>query len=210
MARTRVIRRPARIVRGVAGVVVAAAVVVAVAGAAPRMPDPTRHRPDVTGPSWTPAFIGLGSNLDDPPRQLDAALAALAALPGTRLVACAPRYGSDPVGPQDQPRFLNTVAALVTTLGAEALHAELRALEQRLGKVPPVVRFGPRRIDLDLLVYGDAVISTAVLEVPHPRLHERAFVLYPLAEIAPDLWIPGRGRVARLKAALRGDGLTLQ
>ena len=160
--------------------------------------------------SWTPAWIGLGSNLDDPPRQLDAATAALARLPETRLIAIARRYGSDPVGPQDQPRFLNTVASVLTTLDASALHAALRAAEQELGKVAPVVRFGPRRIDLDLLAYGQAVLQTETLTLPHPRLHERAFVLYPLAELAPDLWIPGRGRVATLKAAVRGDGLTLQ
>jgi len=164
----------------------------------------------MTASSWTPAWVGLGSNLDDPPRQLDAATAALARLPGTRLIAVARRYGSDPVGPQDQPRFLNTVAALLTTLPASELHAALRAAELELGKVTPLVRFGPRRIDLDLLAYGQAVIRTETLEVPHPRLHERAFVLYPLAELAPDLWIPGRGRVASLKAAVRGDGLTLQ
>jgi 2-amino-4-hydroxy-6-hydroxymethyldihydropteridine diphosphokinase len=164
----------------------------------------------MTGRSWTPAFIGLGSNLDDPPRQLDAALAALARIPDTRLVAVARRYGSDPVGPADQPRFLNTVAAVLTMLDASGLHAALRAAEVELGKVPPAVRFGPRRIDLDLLVFGAEVIRTDELEVPHPRMHERAFVLYPLAELAPDLWIPGCGRVARLKAAVRGDGLTLQ
>ena len=160
--------------------------------------------------SWTPAWIGLGSNLDDPPRQLDAAIAALGRLPGTRLIAVARRYGSDPVGPQDQPRFLNTAAALLTTLDATALHAALRSIELELGKVTPAVRFGPRCIDLDLLAYGQAVIQTEMLTVPHPRLHERAFVLYPLAELAPDLWIPGRGRVATLKAAVRGDGLTQQ
>ena len=164
----------------------------------------------MSGRPWTPAYIGLGSNLDDPPRQLDAATAALARLAGTRLVAAARRYGSDPVGPQDQPRFLNTVVAVLTMLDAPALHAALGVAERELGKVPPAVRFGPRRIDLDLLVYGDEVIRSDELEVPHPRLHERAFVLYPLAELAPDLWIPGRGRVTRLKAAVSGDGLTLQ
>ena len=160
--------------------------------------------------SWTPAWIGLGSNLDDPLRQLDAATEGLARLPGTRLVAVARRYWSDPLGPQDQPRFLNSVVALITTQDALALHAALRGLEVALGKITPVQRFGPRRIDLDLLAFGATVIRTDELEVPHPRLHERAFVLYPLAELAPELWIPGRGRVARLKAAVRGDGLTLQ
>jgi 2-amino-4-hydroxy-6-hydroxymethyldihydropteridine diphosphokinase len=159
-------------------------------------------------PRWTPAWIGLGSNLDDPPRQLDAAVAGLAQLPGSRLVAVSRRYWSDPVGLQDQPRFLNAAAALVTQLDAPALHAALRALESALGKRPPAVRFGPRRIDLDLLAYDAVTLATPSLELPHPRLHERAFVLYPLAELAPELWIAGRGRVAALKAAVAGDGLS--
>ena len=158
--------------------------------------------------SWTPAWVGLGSNLDDPPRQLDAAVAGLARLPRSRLIAVSRRYWSDPVGPQDQPRFLNAAAALVTELGAGELHAALRALEVELGKRPPPVRFGPRRIDLDLLAYDALVLKTETLELPHPRLHERAFVLYPLAELAPELWIAGRGRVAALKAAVAGDGLS--
>jgi 2-amino-4-hydroxy-6-hydroxymethyldihydropteridine diphosphokinase len=157
------------------------------------------------GSWWTPAFIGLGSNLDDPPRQLDAAVAALALLPASVLIAVSPRYRSRPVGFQDQPDFVNAAAALLTRLDAEALHRELRALELRLGKRPPPVRFGPRRIDLDLLVYGTQTMRSPALELPHPRLHERAFVLYPLADIAPELWIPGRGRVAALRAAVAGD-----
>ncbi|HUO79148.1 MAG TPA: 2-amino-4-hydroxy-6-hydroxymethyldihydropteridine diphosphokinase [Steroidobacteraceae bacterium] len=164
--------------------------------------------PEPRASLWTPAWIGLGSNLDDPPRQLDAALAGLAALPRTRLVASSRRYWSDPVGPQDQPRFLNAAAALVTQLGAEPLHAALRTLETALGKRPPAVRFGPRRIDLDLLAYDALTFKSDTLELPHPRLHERAFVLYPLAELAPELWIAGRGRVAALKAAVAGDTLS--
>jgi 2-amino-4-hydroxy-6-hydroxymethyldihydropteridine diphosphokinase len=156
---------------------------------------------------WTPAWIGLGSNLDDPPRQLDAAVAALAALPNTTFVAGSRRYRSRPFGPQDQPDFLNAVVALVTRLDAAELHAALRAIESALGKVPPPVRFGPRRIDLDLLAHGAAVLVTDALELPHPRLHQRAFVLYPLAELAPELWIPGRGRVAALAAAVPGEGV---
>jgi len=157
---------------------------------------------------WTPAWIGLGSNLDDPPRQLDAAIAGLGRIPETRLIAVSRWYWSDPVGPQDQPRFLNAAAALLTRLGAVELHAALRALEGALGKTPPAVRFGPRRIDLDLLAYGALTLSTPTLELPHPRLHERAFVLYPLSELAPELWIAGRGRVAALKAAVAGDALS--
>ena len=157
---------------------------------------------------WTPAWVGLGSNLDDPARQLDAAFAGLGRLPETRLVARSRRYWTDPVGPQDQPRFLNAVAALLTRLVATELYRRLRALETELGKRPPPVLFGPRSIDLDLLAYGRLRLRSDVLELPHPRMHERAFVLYPLAELAPELWIPGRGRVAALKAAVPGDGLS--
>jgi len=158
---------------------------------------------------WTPAWIALGSNLDDPPRQLDAALVGLAALPETRFIAASRRYRSAPVGPQDQPEFLNMAASVLTRLTAPALHAALQALEVALGKRPPAVRFGPRRIDLDLLAYGTLVLDTPQLQLPHPRLHERGFVLYPLSELAPDLWIPGRGRVAALTALVSADGLSL-
>jgi 2-amino-4-hydroxy-6-hydroxymethyldihydropteridine diphosphokinase len=157
---------------------------------------------------WTPAWIGLGSNLDDPPRQLDAAVAALAALPNSMFITGSRRYRSRPFGPQDQPDYLNAVVALLTRLDAAELHAALRALESALGKVPPPVRFGPRRIDLDLLLHGASVLVTDSLELPHPRLHQRAFVLYPLAELAPELWIPGRGRVAALAAAVPGEGVS--
>ncbi|MBS0396464.1 MAG: 2-amino-4-hydroxy-6-hydroxymethyldihydropteridine diphosphokinase [Proteobacteria bacterium] len=159
-------------------------------------------------PVWFPAWVGLGSNLDDPPRQLDAAIAGLGRLHDTRLVATSRRYWTAPVGPQDQPRFLNAAAALVTRLDAPQLLAALRALEAELGKRPPAVRFGPRCIDLDLLAYDALTLRSEALELPHPRLHERAFVLYPLCELAPDVWIPGRGRVAALKAAVAGDGLS--
>ncbi|HXQ64185.1 MAG TPA: 2-amino-4-hydroxy-6-hydroxymethyldihydropteridine diphosphokinase [Steroidobacteraceae bacterium] len=160
------------------------------------------------GSWWTPAFIGLGSNLDDPPRQLDAALAGLAVLPASMLLAVSSRYRSRPVGFLDQPDFVNAAAALLTRLDAETLLRELRALELRLGKRPPPVRFGPRRIDLDLLLFGGQTLHSPTLELPHPRLHERAFVLYPLADIAPELWIPGRGRVAALRSAVQGDTLS--
>lgn len=154
---------------------------------------------------WFPAYVALGSNLDDPPARVREAVVALGALPDTRLVATSRSWRTRPVGPQDQPDYVNACVALLTQLAAPALHAELRALEARLGKVPPPVRFGPRRIDLDLLVHGDLVHRDALLEVPHPRLHERAFVLYPLAEIAPDLPVPGRGRVAVLLSRLPRD-----
>ena len=156
-------------------------------------------------PEWTPAYIGLGSNLDDPPRQIEVALAALAHLPDTQLVGSSPLYRTRPVGFAAQPDFVNAVAALLTRLGAVELHRNLRALEVTLGKVPPAQRFGPRRIDLDLLVFGADTLELPDLTVPHPRLHERAFVLYPLSDLAPALWIPGRGRVGALRAAVADD-----
>lgn len=172
-------------------------------GAGTRPPDMADRGP------WTPAWIALGSNLDDPPRQLDAAIAGLRSLPETRFIAASRRYRSAPVGPQDQPEFLNMAASVLTRLTAPELHAALQSLETALGKVPPAVRFGPRRIDLDLLGYDSLVLDSPQLQLPHPRLHERGFVLYPLAELAPDLWIPGRGRVAALKALVPADGLSL-
>ena len=156
---------------------------------------------------WTPAYVGLGSNLDDPAWQVATALDGLGRLRATRLVLASRPYRSRPVGYVQQPDFVNGAAGLLTQLDAQALHAELRGLETRLGKQEPLVRFGPRRIDLDLLVFGAATCDSATLVLPHPRLHERAFVLYPLAEIAPELWIPGHGRVAALRDAVPADGV---
>jgi 2-amino-4-hydroxy-6-hydroxymethyldihydropteridine diphosphokinase len=158
-------------------------------------------------PRWTPAYVGLGSNLDDPAHQVAAALDGLGRLAATRLVLASRLYHSRPVGYAAQPDFVNAVAALLTQLDAEALHAALRGLEAQLGKQPPRVRFGPRRIDLDLLAFGAATRDSPTLVLPHPRLHERAFVLYPLAEIAPELRIPGHGRVAALRDAVPAEGV---
>ena len=142
-----------------------------------------------------PAYVALGSNLDDPRAQVERAMAELAGLPGTRCVLRSSLYRSRPFGPVTQPDFINAVAGLLTQLDAAALLAELKALETRLGRERPVVRWGPRRIDLDLLVHGGARIDSPALQVPHPGIAVRAFVLVPLAEIAPDLDVPGVGRV---------------
>ena len=163
-------------------------------------------RPDVNA-VWTPACIGLGSNLDDPRLQLGRAVAALEQLEHCQLIDVSDCYSSDPVGVIDQPRFLNACATLITTLDPHALLAALRRLEHALGKVPPAERFGPRRIDLDLLLYGTETIATETLVVPHPRLHERAFVLYPLADIASAWWVAGRGRVGTLAGTVDATGL---
>jgi 2-amino-4-hydroxy-6-hydroxymethyldihydropteridine diphosphokinase len=121
-------------------------------------------------------------------------------LPDTRLVLRSSLYRTRPFGPVEQPDFVNAVAGLLTRLEPGGLLAQLQALEAQLGRERPVVRWGPRRIDLDLLVHGGARIAEPGLEVPHPGIPERAFVLVPLAEIAPDLVVPGRGRVRDLLA----------
>ena len=153
------------------------------------------------------AFVGLGANLGDPRAQLEAAVAALGALPGVTLVAVSSVYESDPVGPvQDQPAFLNAVAEVATTLGPAQLLAALHGIEQALGRVRSV-RFGPRTCDLDLLLYGDVVSDDPALTLPHPRLAERRFVLDPLAELAPGLVLPDGRPVRDLRAAVAGQGV---
>lgn len=154
-----------------------------------------------------PAYVALGSNLDDPRAQVERAMAALDQLPQTRCVLRSSLYRSRPFGPVEQPDFVNAVAGLLTTLQPATLLASLQALETRLGRERPVVRWGPRRIDLDLLVHGSARIAEPGLELPHPGIAERAFVLAPLAEIAPDLDVPGVGRVSALLAKVDSSGL---
>lgn len=154
-----------------------------------------------------PAYVGLGSNLDDPAAQVEAALDSLKALPETHLVARSRLYLNPPMGPQDQPDYINAVAALSTRLAAHDLLAALQQLERDQGRVREGRRWGPRVIDLDLLVYADAVIDAEGLRVPHPGLSERPFVLAPLAEIAPQLQIPGLGSVTDLLAAVDTSGL---
>lgn len=149
-------------------------------------------------PRWVPAYVALGSNLAEPARQVTRAIDALATLPQTLIVLRSSLYRSRPLGPVDQPDFVNAVAALLTQLDPPALLVELKALESRLGRELPVVRWGPRLIDLDLLVHGNTRLSDAALTVPHPGIAERAFVLAPLAEISPSLEVPGVGRVSAL------------
>ena len=151
----------------------------------------------------TRSFVGLGANLEDPRAQIERALALLNAEDGVEVVAVSALRETDPVGYEDQPRFLNGVAELRTSLEAGELLERLLAIERRLGRVRGEgPRFGPRTIDLDLLVHGDQVIAEPGLQVPHPRLHERRFALEPLAELDPALEIPGRGPVQTLLAGL--------
>jgi 2-amino-4-hydroxy-6-hydroxymethyldihydropteridine diphosphokinase len=149
------------------------------------------------------AFVGLGSNLGDREATLRAAVDRLSALPHTRVVRVSSIRQTKPVGYVDQPRFLNGAVELETQLSARRLLDALLEVEQALGRdrssVPPQ---GPRTLDLDLLLYGDERIAEPGLDVPHPRLHERAFVLEPLAELDPGLEVPGKGPVQGLLARL--------
>lgn len=145
------------------------------------------------------AWVGLGANLGDARATLAAALDALGQLPGTRRAAVSSCWRSAPVDAQG-PDFLNAVAALDTTLAPHELLAALQAIEARHGRERPYPN-APRTLDLDLLLHGDAVLRTPALTLPHPRLHLRAFVLEPLAELAPDLVLPGLGPLAPWRTA---------
>ena len=141
------------------------------------------------------AWIGLGSNLEQPRRQLARAFDELAALPDTALSARSSLYLSKPLGPADQPDYLNAVALLETRLAPLALLDALQAIEQAHGRRRER-RWGPRTLDLDLLLYDERIIESPRLVLPHPGLHLRDFVLAPLVELDPELTIPGRGRAA--------------
>jgi 2-amino-4-hydroxy-6-hydroxymethyldihydropteridine diphosphokinase len=148
------------------------------------------------------AYIGVGANLGDREATMRAALAALDATPGVRVVAVSSFRETEPVGYLDQPRFLNAAAAVETELDARGLLDALLAVEQGLGRTREGTRFGPRTIDLDLVLFGDEQVDEPGLTVPHPRLHERAFVLEPLAELDPALVVPGRGPLESLRRNL--------
>ena len=139
------------------------------------------------------AFIGLGANLDDPVAHIARAFDALGRLPGTALAARSSLWRSAPVGYANQPEFVNAVARVETGLAADALLGELQRIENSHGRERSFAN-APRTLDLDLLLYGDTTQATPALTLPHPRMHERAFVLAPLLEIAPDASIPGHGR----------------
>jgi len=144
------------------------------------------------------AFIGFGANLGDPSAALSRALEALAALPETRLAACSSLYRSAPLGVEHpQPDYINAVIALDTGLSPQALLEALLSIEHAGGR-RRVAALAPRPIDLDLLLHGETVMQSPTLTLPHPRLHQRAFVLLPLAEIAPALSIPGHGPLSLL------------
>jgi 2-amino-4-hydroxy-6-hydroxymethyldihydropteridine diphosphokinase len=152
------------------------------------------------------ATIGLGANLDDPAAQVEFALAELDRLPATKLLARSRLYASAPVGYVDQPDFINAVAQVETALAPRALLAALLDIEHRHGRERSF-RNAPRTLDLDLLLYGAAHFHEEGLTLPHPRMHERGFVLLPLLEIAPDTVIPGRGHAAGWLAGCAGQSV---
>ncbi len=156
---------------------------------------------------WRPAYVGLGSNLEDPERQVSRAFAALATIGQTRLEAQSPLYRSRPLGPADQPDYINAAAALGTRLDPAALLAALQAIEDDHGRRRTTRRWGPRTLDLDLLVYDDVVSEAPGLTLPHPGLTARNFVVYPLADIVPALVLPDGTRLLDLKARLGDEGL---
>jgi len=152
------------------------------------------------------AFIGLGANLGDPRHQIRAGLAAIEKIPTTRLTGQSSFYLSAPLGYAEQPDFVNAVAQIRTELAPRALLDALLAIELSRGRNRSFAG-APRTLDLDLLLYDARVIGEPGLHVPHPRMHTRAFVLAPLAEIAPDIEIPGRGAIAPLLAACVGQAI---
>jgi 2-amino-4-hydroxy-6-hydroxymethyldihydropteridine diphosphokinase len=158
---------------------------------------------------WQPAYIGIGSNLGDPRREVERALGELSRLPRSCCLLPSRLYVSRPFGPVAQPDYVNAVAGLLTQLSAPELLAALRALEAAFGRPAQRERWGPRVLDLDLLGFARERRTDPELTLPHPGIVERNFVLYPLADIAPDLELPGLGRVTELKARVTSAGLSL-
>ena len=156
-----------------------------------------------------PAWVAIGGNQGQVRATLEAAIDAIDALPGTRVRQRSALYRTPAWGRTDQPDFINGVLAVQTTLAAPDLLANLLGIERRFGRLrdEEAGRWGPRTLDLDLLLFDDQVLELPGLSLPHPRLHERAFVLVPLAEIAPDLIVPGRGRVDGLLAKVDASGI---
>jgi 2-amino-4-hydroxy-6-hydroxymethyldihydropteridine diphosphokinase len=152
------------------------------------------------------AFIALGANLDDPGRQVEQAIQELGSLPDTQLKCRSSLYASRPAGYADQPDFINAVACISTRLPPRTLLDTLLDIEHRHGRVR-TFRNSPRTLDLDILLYNDLSLDEPGLRLPHPRMHERLFVLLPLAEISPDIVIPGHGPIATVLAGLGNEGI---
>ncbi|WP_369310245.1 2-amino-4-hydroxy-6-hydroxymethyldihydropteridine diphosphokinase [Providencia rettgeri] len=153
-------------------------------------------------------YIAVGSNLGEPLKQAQQAIAALDAIPSSRVTATSPIYRTKPLGPQDQPDFLNLAVLLETTLEPEALLNYTQQIELDLGRVRKDERWGPRTLDLDIMLFGDRVINTPRLTVPHYGLKEREFMLYPLSDIAPTLVFPDGETLSERLTHVPRNGLT--
>lgn len=156
----------------------------------------------------TLTYIAIGSNLASPLQQVNSAIEALSVIPDSRLLCHSRFYRSKPLGPQDQPDYLNAVAALETSLLAEQLLDETQIIEQSHGRQRKAERWGPRTLDLDILLFGSAIINTERLTVPHYDMKNREFMLYPLAEIAPELIFPDGTTLKSLIKTVNKNGLT--
>lgn len=157
----------------------------------------------------TRVFIALGSNLEQPLKQVEAALEAIGRIEQTRLVKCSRYFRTAPLGPKDQPDYLNAVVEVETSLSPEALLDATQKIELQQGRVRKDERWGPRTLDLDILLFGDCVINTPRLTVPHYDMHNRAFMLSPLADIAPDLIFPDGTPLRQRLAQLGDEGVSL-
>lgn len=155
----------------------------------------------------TIAYVGVGANLDNPLKQVQIAVSNLSTLPQTACLGYSSFYRSKPLGPTDQPDYINAVAAVETTLSPQMLLKALQQLEEKQGRCRGGKRWGPRIIDLDILLYGDLALQSDELCLPHPGLFVREFVLYPLAEVAEDLILPGGESILELKAKCPDRGI---
>lgn len=161
----------------------------------------------VAGTRWFPAYVGIGSNLDSPTEQVNRAVSELGTVTDCFVTGISSLYRSKPMGPSDQPNYVNAVVALMTTLLPHPLLLELRKIEDAHGRVRGAEHWGPRTLDLDLLVFADRILRDDTLSVPHPGIPQRNFVLLPLNELAPHLDIPGLGTVAALTSAVGEYGI---
>ncbi|MDH4047398.1 MAG: 2-amino-4-hydroxy-6-hydroxymethyldihydropteridine diphosphokinase [Gammaproteobacteria bacterium] len=164
---------------------------------------------NVPRPHWWPAYVGIGSNLDDPRQQVANAITALGSLRGSRLIRASRLYRSPPMDGTDQPDYINAVAALLTQREVPEFLHELQSIERTQGRKRTATRWAARTLDLDLLVFGDRQICNDELTVPHPGIAKRSFVLHPLCEIAPTLRVPGMATVQQLCGMLRENETVL-
>ena len=155
------------------------------------------------------AYIGLGSNLEDPAKQIQSAVFAIGDIPNSEILAVSSLYFSRPMGPQDQPDYMNAVVALTTDLTPEALLDQLQAIENHAGRVRKGNRWGPRILDLDIILFDQLTLNTERLIVPHYGMKDREFVLLPLAEIAPELVLPDGDKIAQLADKIPDNGLKI-